>query len=81
MASGVPVVCSNATTLPEVTGGAAAMHHPSDTDALLTCLQVGLEDEGWRAQARDMGLLQAQRFSWAKCARETLAVYQTVAHA
>lgn len=80
MASGVPVVCSNATTLPEVTGGAAAMHHPSDTDALLTCLQVGLEDEGWRAQARAMGLQQAQRFSWAKCARETLAVYQTVAH-
>lgn len=37
--------------------------------------------EGWRSQARAMGLQQAQRFSWSKCARETLAVYQTVAHA
>lgn len=81
MASGVPVVCSNATTLPEVTGGAAAMHDPNDGDTLLGWLQVGLEDEGWRSQARGMGLKQAQQFSWAKCARDTMAVYQTVAEA
>jgi len=64
-----------------VTGGAAAMHDPNDGDALLGWLQVGLEDEGWRSQARGMGLKQAQQFSWAKCARDTLAVYQTVAEA
>lgn len=81
MASGVPVVCSNATTLPEVTGGAAALHDPDDADTLFDWLQIGLEDEAWRTQARAQGLQQAKRFSWAKCARETLAVYKTVSEA
>jgi len=81
MASGVPVVCSNATTLPEVSGGAAAMHDPNDADALFEALRAGLEDQSWRSQARALGLQQAQKFSWAKCARETLAVYKAVAEA
>lgn len=78
MASGVPVVCSNATTLPEVSGGAAAMHDPNDVDTLLGHLQRGLEDDTWRHQARELGLAQASRFSWERCARETMAVYQAV---
>jgi glycosyltransferase involved in cell wall biosynthesis len=81
MASGVPVVCSNASTLPEVSGGAAAMHAPNDVDALFNFLFVGLEDEAWRAKAHGAGLQQAGRFSWAKCARETLAVYKAVSKA
>jgi alpha-1,3-rhamnosyl/mannosyltransferase len=81
MASGVPVVCSNASTLPEVTGGAAAMHDPNDVAALFESLTAGLEDEIWRTKARAAGLEQAQRFSWSKCARETLAVYQAVSGA
>lgn len=81
MASGVPVVCSNTTSLPEVSGGAAAMHDPNDADALFQALRAGLEDQSWRTQARALGLQQAQKFSWAKCARETLAVYKAVAEA
>lgn len=81
MASGVPVVCSNASTLPEVSGGATAMHDPDDVDALLDLLTAGLEDEVWRAEARAVGLRQAQGFSWAKCTRETLAVYRAVSEA
>ena len=80
MASGVPVVCSNATTLPEVSGGAAVMHDPNDVDALFECLLRGLEDDIWRNQARHQGLIQAGRFSWARCARETMAVYQAVSN-
>lgn len=80
MASGVPVVCSNATTLPEVSGGAAAMHDPNDVDVLLGHLQRGLEDNAWRHQAREQGLVQAGRFSWERCAHETMAVYQAVAN-
>lgn len=78
MASGVPVVCSNATTLPEVSGSAAAMHDPNDADTLLDHLQRGLEDDAWRHDARERGLVQASRFSWDRCARETMAVYETV---
>ena len=79
MASGVPVVCSNASTLPEVSGGAAAMHDPDDVDKLVELIMTGLEDNDWRAHAQAAGLLQAQHFSWGKCARDTLAVYQAAA--
>lgn len=81
MASGVPVVCSNASTLPEVSGGAAAMHDPCDVDALFALLAAGLEDEVWRAGARAAGLEQARQFSWSKCTRQTLAVYRAVSEA
>jgi Glycosyltransferase len=81
MASGVPVVCSNASSLPEVAGSAAAMHDPDDVDGLLKLLEIGLEDEVWRARACAAGLDRARQFSWKKCTRETLAVYRAVSEA
>jgi alpha-1,3-rhamnosyl/mannosyltransferase len=78
MASGVPVVCSNSSTLPEVTGLAAALHDPKDVDALFRLLQAGLEDQVWRKSARDAGIAQAAKFSWQRCTQQTLDVYQKV---
>lgn len=77
MASGVPVVCSNASTLPEVAGGAAAFHAPEDVEGLSRLLRTGLEDDAWRAGAVEAGLRQAAGFSWDRCTRETLKVYET----
>lgn len=76
MASGVPVVCSNSSSLPEVAGGAALMCAPNDTDDLAALLQRGLEDDGWRAEAQKLGLQQATRFSWARCAAQTGDAYR-----
>jgi alpha-1,3-rhamnosyl/mannosyltransferase len=76
MASGTPVVCSNESTLPEVTGNAAAMCDPKNVDELSCLIAKGLEDETWRNEARLRGLLRARSFSWKKCAEETLAVYK-----
>jgi len=76
MASGIPVVCSNASTLPEVAGDAAAMCEPQDVDALCQLIAGGLEDDGWREEARSKGLLHAASFSWPRCAQETAAVYR-----
>lgn len=81
MASGVPVVCSNASTLPEVAGSAAAFHSPQDVDRLSTLLRAGLEDDAWRAGAVEAGLRQAAGFSWDRCTRETLKVYETALNA
>ena len=75
MACGVPVVCSNASTLPEVAGNAAAYHHPKDVDLLQQLLQIGVEDQSWREQAIVKGLQQANKFSWERCTQETLKVY------
>lgn len=76
MASGIPVVCSNSSTLPEVAGDAAAMCAPQDVDALCQLISAGLEDEIWRSKAKNRGLLQAGTFSWQRCAEETVAVYR-----
>jgi glycosyltransferase involved in cell wall biosynthesis len=76
MASGVPVVSSTASSLPEVCGDAALMHDPQDDEMLLAHLKKGLEDEVWREQARARGMVQAGRFSWARCNEQTLAAYR-----
>lgn len=78
MASGIPVVCSNSSTLPEVAGDAAAMCEPQDVDTLCRLIATGLEDEIWRDKAKSKGLLQAAGFSWQRCAEETVAVYAEV---
>ncbi len=78
MSSGVPVICSNSSTLPEVAGDAALMAPPQDVDAWSQLLQQGLVDDEWRKNAIVRGHLRAAQFSWARCAAQTMAVYKTV---
>ncbi len=78
MNSGVPVICSNSSSLPEVVGGAALMCDPLDIDALTANLQRGLEDEVWRAMAIEQGLSHSASFSWERCAAQTVEVYKNV---
>jgi glycosyltransferase involved in cell wall biosynthesis len=102
MACGTPVVCSNTSSLPEVTsplnplsyqerasflplpsqggeqGGrsAALLVDPLDVDALTDALGRVLSDPAFAADLRARGLVQAARFSWARAAEETVAVYR-----
>jgi alpha-1,3-rhamnosyl/mannosyltransferase len=76
MASGVPVLSSNASCLPEVLGTAALQVDPLDEEAITGGLQRVLMDEPWRAEAIAAGLSQASRYTWAQCVEQTLAVYQ-----
>ncbi|MBV4396247.1 glycosyltransferase family 4 protein [Advenella alkanexedens] len=76
MSSGVPVVCSDSSSLPEVVGSAALMCAPMDVETLAMNLLKGLEDNIWRTQAVTQGLQRSAGFSWERCAQETIAVYQ-----
>lgn len=78
MSSGVPVVCSNSSSLPEVAGAAALMCEAEDVLALTGLLQQGLEDETWRIAAVAEGLTQAASFTWERCSAETIQVYRSV---
>ncbi len=78
MASGVPVMTSNRSSLPEVAGGAAWLVDPDDTDAISNGLCSVLDDSAWRAQAVDRGLRVASRATWDRCMDETLDVYKRV---
>ena len=76
MACGTPVVMSNASSLPEVGGAAALMHDPDDVDALNRAMRRLVEDTQYRRERSAASLVQAAQFSWDRCARETLTVYQ-----
>lgn len=79
MASGTPVICSNATSLPEVVGDAALMHDPEDVDRLTRYLQKMIDDGSKKQSMIDAGLVQAKYFSWSACADKTIEAYEQVA--
>ncbi len=76
MACGIPVVCSNTSSLPEVAGDAAVLVDPLNTEALTDGLRRILTDPGLADHLRVRGLAQAARFSWERTAKETLAIYR-----
>lgn len=78
MACGVPVVCSNASSLPEVVGEAGVQVAPRDVRAWVEALGRVLEDEQLRAGLRAKGLKRARLFTWETAARRTLEVYRSV---
>lgn len=78
MACGTPVICSRAASLLEVADEAALTFAPEDTEGLVACLEQTVVDEALRCDLRQRGLARAQRFSWRRCAQETLTVYETL---
>jgi glycosyltransferase involved in cell wall biosynthesis len=78
MACGTPVVSSDASCLPEIGGDAARYFDPYDVEAMVEALHAVWSGAELRAEMRARGLAQAARFSWARAARETLAVYESL---
>ncbi len=78
MACGTPVVSSDASCLPEIGGSAARYFDPRDVEAMAEALRAVWTDVELRAEMRTEGLAQAARFSWARAAEQTLAVYDSV---
>lgn len=76
MASGVPVLTSNCSSMPEVADGAAMLVDPLDVDAIAYALQRALNDEVWRIDARERGLRRAQQLNWDACVAQTLLAYK-----
>ena len=79
MASGTPVICSDATSLPEVVGTAALMHDPEDVDTLAGYIKSMIYDEIQHHSMITRGLTQSGLFSWSHCADKTIEAYEQVA--
>ncbi len=75
MACGTPVVCSSATSLPEVAGKAALYFDPHKPEEMATQLVRVLFDDAVRASLIADGRTNLLRFNWAETAQQTLAVY------
>jgi glycosyltransferase involved in cell wall biosynthesis len=79
LACGTPVVTSATTSLPEVAGDAAVLVDPESEEAIAAgILSILQECEDVRAARIARGVAQAGKFSWERCAREHLAVYDAV---
>jgi glycosyltransferase involved in cell wall biosynthesis len=75
MARGVPVACSDASSLPEVAGKAALMFDPRDQSQIAAALERLLKDRELQGRLRALGRARAQLFTWERTARLTLASY------
>lgn len=78
MASGVPVVASNTSSLPEVVGEAGLTVDPLDVDDITAALDRLLGDASLRAELRKKGTARAAAFTWARAAEGVWRVYQSL---
>ncbi len=79
MASGTPLIASRAGALPEVTGEAALLVPPGDSEELSAALRGLLDDPAARAQLATRGLERvSERFAWPAVAAATETLYRKV---
>lgn len=80
MACGVPVVTSETNGLREIAGEGAILVDPTDPAAIAAAVRELLLDRPRLAAVGHAGLERAKRYSWDRCARETLEVLERVGH-
>jgi glycosyltransferase involved in cell wall biosynthesis len=79
MAAGAVVVTSNVSSLPEVAGDAAVLVDPLSVESIAEGVSTAIADHELRDRLRKAAVQQAARFTWSRTARETMAVYRSVA--
>ncbi|MCP4356865.1 MAG: glycosyltransferase family 4 protein [Chloroflexi bacterium] len=78
LSCGVPVVTTNATSLPEVVGEAGFTVDPNDARGMAGAIISTVVQDNLAAELRKTAVQQAAKFSWKKTATETLLVYDKV---
>lgn len=76
MRCGCPVITSNVSSLPEVTGDAAVLVDPCSLEELAEAMVRVVNDRSLREELAERGEKRARRFTWERCARDTLAAYR-----
>ncbi|HYP06664.1 MAG TPA: glycosyltransferase family 1 protein [Bryobacteraceae bacterium] len=79
MATGIPVVTSAVSSLPEVVGDAAMIVNPENVFDIARGLREVLVDEALRTRLITAGHRQVRQFNWRRTAEQTLEVYREVA--
>ncbi|MEP7294141.1 MAG: glycosyltransferase family 1 protein, partial [Chloroflexota bacterium] len=76
MVCGTPVIVSDASSLPEIASQSGLCVPPDDVAAWAEALRRAHDDADWRASARERGMIEAARYSWALTAQQTAASYR-----
>jgi len=79
MACGVPVVASNASCLPEISGGVLKYFDPHSVEDMAGCMAQALGDTALRQRLVQQGKERAAGFDWATCAEKTVAIFEECA--
>jgi glycosyltransferase involved in cell wall biosynthesis len=79
MASGTPVVCSNATSLSEVVDEAAEIVSPDNVFDIARGILEVLMNENRRQELIERGYRRCREFRWEETAARVLAIYEAVA--
>jgi glycosyltransferase involved in cell wall biosynthesis len=79
MSCGTPIVTSHGTGLEEIAGDAALKVNPHDPAEIADAAHRILTDSELAQTLRARGFERAKMFSWERCARQTLAVFEEVA--
>jgi glycosyltransferase involved in cell wall biosynthesis len=78
MACGVPVLCSNSSSLPEVAGDAAVLVNPLEVDDIAQGSSEIMTNKDLRRTLIERGYQQAQKFTWQACADVVLKVFEEI---
>ena len=78
MASGAPCLVSKVASIPEIAGNAVYYVDPHDTEGIGKAMNELATNKELRENLSAAGREQAKKFSWEKCARETLEVYKSI---
>jgi glycosyltransferase involved in cell wall biosynthesis len=78
MGCGTPVLCSNASSLPEVAGDGGILLPPGDPEAWAEAVSRLMESATLHGELRERGFRNASRFRWEETARQTWEVYRAV---
>jgi glycosyltransferase involved in cell wall biosynthesis len=76
-ATGVPVISSDVSSIPEIAGDAAMLVNPLDTKEIADAMFLFSESEELKNNYREKGKKQVEKFNWEKTAQETLALYKS----
>ncbi len=74
MSYGVPVICSNMSSLPEISGDSALIVDPYSVENMAEALEKMSGDDKYRESMINKGFENIKRFSWKKCAKDWFAV-------
>jgi glycosyltransferase involved in cell wall biosynthesis len=78
MACGVPVVTSNRSAMPEVSGPAACLVDPDSVESIAEGLNSLLNSAAQRDWHVEQGFQHVHQFSWEQTAQETAVIYEQI---
>lgn len=78
MQSGIPVICSNAGSLPEVAGDSALLIDPDDEQMISDSIQEVLENKSLSEKLISSGQSNAKKYNWNRCVQDTINIYSKI---